>query len=527
LSTVACATAGTATPNKPQTANRRREEAPKVVIGFKSLTPSPYSHPVTLKLIHITDPNPAILPRTLTLRGAVALNLLDMIGVGPFITLPLILAAMGGPQAMLGWILGALLALCDGLVWAELGAALPAAGGTYHFLRSIFPGRPGRFLAFLFLFQLCFSAPLSVASGAIGLSQYATYLVPALAGHLHTHAVSLAGYSASLTVSPATFVAIAAVFLAVVLLYRNLARIQRMSVIMGSVVLATIAWILLTGLTHAHWHQAFAFPPGALHPDHSFFTGLGAAMLIATYDYWGYYNITFLGGEVRDPARTIPRAILLSIALVAAIYLAMNIMVLAVLPWQPLLSLQNLDARRAIISLFMQTAYGPHLGPLLGKLAAVLIIFTAFAGIFSLLLGYSRIPYAAARDGEFFAPFARLHPTGRFPYISLLTLAGTAILFCFLSLKDVIAALVVLRILLQFLVQHVGVMHLRRTQPGLPRPFRLWLYPIPPLAAIAGFAYILLSRPNFQRELLLAAVLIVLGTTLFLLRSAKQSPRSS
>jgi len=286
------------------------------------------------------------------------------------------------------------------------------------------------------------------------------------------------------------------------------------------VVLGTIVWILLTGLTHAHWHQAFSFPPGAFHLSPAFFSGLGAAMLIATYDYWGYYNITFLGGEVRDPARTIPRAILLSIALVAAIYLAMNVMVLAVLPWQPLLSFENLDARRAIISLFMQTAYGPHWGPVLGRLAAALIIFTAFAGIFSLLLGYSRIPYAAARAGEFFSPFGRLHPKGRFPHVSLLTLAGISMLFCLFSLKDVIAALVVLRILLQFLLQHIGVMHLRRTQPRLARPFRIWLYPLPPAAAIAGFTYILLSRPNFQRELLLAAVLIALGTILFLVRSA-------
>jgi amino acid transporter len=444
-----------------------------------------------------------------------------MIGVGPFITLPLILGAMAGPQAMLGWILGALLALCDGLVWAELGAALPAAGGTYHFLRSIYPGRLGRLLAFLFLFQLCFSAPLSIASGAIGLSQYATYLFPALGHHTSTHTLQLAS-TAGITFNPATLVAIAAVLLAVLLLYRNLARVQRLSIAMGTVVLATIAWILLTGLTHANWHQAFSFPPHAFALTPAFFTGLGAAMLIATYDYWGYYNITFLGGEVRDPARTIPRAILLSIALVAALYLAMNVMVLAVLPWRPLLALQDLASRRAIISLFMQTAYGPSLGPvrahLLGQLAALLIIFTAFAGIFSLLLGYSRIPYAAARDGEFFHPFARLHPTRRIPHVSLLTLAGAAILFCFFSLKDVIAALVVLRILLQFLVQHVGVLYLRRTQPDLPRPFRLWLYPVPPLAAIAGFTYILLSRPNFQRELLLSAVLIVLGVTLFLLR---------
>jgi len=452
--------------------------------------------------------------------------MLDMIGVGPFITMPLILAAMGGPQAMLGWILGALLALCDGLVWAELGAALPEAGGTYHFLRRIYPGKLGRFLAFLFLFQLCFSAPLSMASGAIGLGQYATYLLPGLAKGGATRMLHIGAYSAGVSVSWATAVAIAAVVLAVVLLYRNLARIQVISIAMGTVVMATIGWILVTGVMHANWHQAFALPPGAFHLTPAFFMGLGSAMLIATYDYWGYYNVTFLGGEVKDPARTVPRAILISIGLVAALYLAMNVMVLAVVPWQTMLGQQALEARRATISLFMEIAYGPVSGPALGKVAALLIMFTAFAGIFSLLLGYSRIPYAAARDGEFFKPFANLHPTRGFPYVSLLTLAGAAVVFCFFQLKDVIAALVVLRILLQFLMQHVGVIYLRRTQPELARPFKMWLYPVPAVVAVCGFLYILFSRANFERELLLAGVLVVVGAVLFLARSGWNHQRA-
>jgi amino acid transporter len=240
-------------------------------------------------------------------------------------------------------------------------------------------------------------------------------------------------------------------------------------------------------------------------------------MLIATYDYWGYYNITFLGGEVKDAARTVPRAILISIGLVAALYLAMNISVLAVLPWQGIVGAHDLTARRAVISIFMETAYGPQLGPLLGKVAAVLVMVTAFASVFSLLLGYSRIPYAAARDGNYFRIFGRLHPKG-FPNVSLLVLGAAAIGFCFFSLADVIAALVVLRILLQFLLQHVGVIYLRRSQPEMKRPFRIWLYPLPPLLAICGFVYILVERANFQREILAAAVLVLLGGAAYLVR---------
>ena len=216
------------------------------------------------------------LERTLTLRGAVTLNLLDMIGVGPFITLPLLLAAMGGPQAMLGWVLGALLALCDGLVWAELGAAMPEAGGTYHYLRAIYAeGGWGELLSFLFLFQLCFSAPLSVASGCIGLSQYATYLFPSLAQHTTMHELSVGAYHAAFKVGPTTAVAIGAVVLAVVLLYRNLAKMRGLSMFLLATVLLTIAWAVVTGLLHGHVGQAFAFAPGALAAGSRIFHGAG------------------------------------------------------------------------------------------------------------------------------------------------------------------------------------------------------------------------------------------------------------
>ncbi len=438
--------------------------------------------------------------------------MLDMIGVGPFITLPLLLSAMGGPQAMLGWILGALLAVCDGLVWAELGAMMPEAGGSYRFLREMFPGQPGRFLSFLFVFQLMFSAPLSVASGCIGLSQYAGYLWPVLR-HASWH-------WGRISAGPGTAVAIAAVALAVLLLYRNLASLRIASFALWATVIATLGWIFLVALQHGHLAQAFDFPAHAFQLTRPFFAGLAGAMLVATYDFWGYYNVAFLGGEVRDPARTIPRAILISIVAVGALYLALNVAVLTVVPWRPLVAMKNLDERQALVSFFMRTAYGAPHGALAGSIAAVLVMVTAFASIFSLLLGYSRIPFAAARDGNFFAGLGRLHRVGRFPHVSLLWLGATAALFCFLSLGEVIAGLVVLRILVQFLAQHVGLMWMRRTQPLRPRPFRLWLYPVPPLVALAGFAWILVGRKNFQQEIWMALAVLALGTIFFFVRQA-------
>ncbi len=452
--------------------------------------------------------------RGVGLLGATTLNMIDMIGVGPFITIPLIVAAMGGPQAMLGWILGALLVVCDGLVWAELGAALPGSGGSYRYLAAIYgPNKLGRLMSFLFIWQLTFSAPLSIASGGIGLAQYATYIFPAL-GHETKVTLPILG-NVEINALPVALVAIAAIALAVFLLYRRITLIERFSKFLWVGVMLTILWVIFAGVTHFDPNLAFDFPPGAFTLRPEFFTGLGAALLVSVYDYWGYYNVCFFGGEVKDPGRTIPRAVLLSILFVAIIYIVMNISILGVIPWREFAGTANTPAQKYVISSFMERLYG-HTA---GVVASALIIWTAFASIFALLLGYSRIPYAAARDGNYFRIFARLHPQHKFPYVSLLVMGGIAALFCFLRLADVIAALVVIRILVQFLAQIVGVIVLRLRQPELPRPFRMWLYPVPALCALAGFIYVLISRKNFLKEVRYAVVLIAVGLIIYFIRA--------
>ncbi|MFI5111906.1 MAG: APC family permease [Terriglobales bacterium] len=462
--------------------------------------------------------------RGVGLVNATALNMIDMIGVGPFITMPLIVSAMGGPQAMLGWILGAFFAMCDGLVWAELGAALPGSGGSYRYLKEIYgPKRLGRLLSFLFVWQLSFSAPLSIATGCIGLAQYGSYYWPALertlAGRDFRLVLPLLGpLEARVVVTAGTFVAIAAVIAAVLLLYRKITVIGWISRLLWVGVIGTVLWIIFAGLTHFNAARAFSFPPGAFHLTHDFFLGLGAAMLVATYDYWGYYNICFLGGEVKDPGRTIPRALLLSIALVACLYVVMNISIVGVLPWQELQSAAHSGTRFYVASTFMERIYGPWAA----RVVTVLIMWTAFASVFSLLLGYSRVPYAAALDGNYFRAFARVHPKGKFPYVSMLALGAVAIAACFLRLADIIAALVVIRIMIQFLFQTVGVIVLRVRRPDLPRPFRMWLYPVPALVATMGFLFVLVERKHFLKEIRYAVILLIAGIVVYMVRSLRR-----
>ncbi len=463
------------------------------------------------------------LVRGLTLRSATALNMIDMIGVGPFITIPLIVSAMHGPQAMLGWIFGALFALCDGLVWAELGAAMPGSGGSYRYLSEIYgPNGLGRLLSFLFIWQLSFSAPLSVASGCLGLAGYAAYLWPGLERTLVSREFSLAipalgPLQAHVVVNLGTFVAIGVVASAVLLLYRRITAIARLSTWLWVGVMGTIAWIIFAGLTHFH-RARISFPAGAFTMSRGFFSGLAAAMLIATYDYWGYYNVCFLGGEIKEPGKNIPRAVIWSIVLVACIYVIMNSSILGVMPWQELDQAAQSNTRLHVASLFMQRLYGHWAG----YLVTALIMWTAFASVFSLLLGYSRVPYAAALDGNYFKAFARVHPQGHFPYVSLLALGSVAALFCLLRLQDVIAALVVIRIVVQFLVQAIGVMLLRVRRPHMPRPFRMWLFPVPAALAAEGFLFILFARQNSMREIRYAIVILVIGIFVYLVRAQRR-----
>ncbi|MGA7653988.1 MAG: amino acid permease [Terracidiphilus sp.] len=444
----------------------------------------------------------AHLERRLGLRSAVLFNMLEMIGVGPFITLPLVIAAAGVRLSLWAWLLGAAIAVADGLVWAELGAAFPRAGGSYAFLREIYgPDRAGNWLSFLYVWQLSFSAPLSIASGCIGLSSFLAWFWPGL------DAAPLASLPA---LHYANFAAAATCLLVMMLLYRNLSAVTRLAWILFAGVLTAIAGVIVSGFARGGWHM----PAAPAYSVALAAAGLAQATLITTYDYWGYYNITFLGSEVRSPEKTIPRAILLSILFVSAMYVAMN---MAALP-----AASAADARAAsgamrlqLVAEIARSAFGAWAG----RVMAALVIWTAFASVFSLLLGYSRVPYAAARDGNYFRFLAAVHPRHHIPHRSLVALGLVASVFCFFSLAQVITMLVITRILLQFLFQQVGVIILRVQRPELERPFRMPLYPLPPLAAMAGFLFLLIYRQDAFEGFAVAAAIAVSGTLIYALRA--------
>jgi amino acid transporter len=446
------------------------------------------------------------LQRRIGLRSAVLFNMLEMIGVGPFITLPLVIAAAGFRLSVWAWVLGAVIAVADGLVWAELGAAFPRAGGSYAFLREIYgPEGAGNWLSFLYVWQVGFTAPLSIASGCIGLSSFLAWFWPGLEN---------APVAAWPALHYGNFVAAGTCLLVTALLYRNLSSVSRLAWVLFAGVLAAIAGVIVSGFAHASATGGWHMPASPAQPLALALGGLAQATLITTYDYWGYYNICFLGSEVRRPERTIPRAILLSVLFVSAFYVLMN---LAALP-----SLRdaaahagNQLAQLQLVAEIAQSAFGRWAGYLM----AALIVWTAFASVFSLLLGYSRVPYAAARDGNYFRFLAAVHPKHGIPHRSLVALGVVACCFCFFSLAQVITMLVITRILLQFFLQQAGVILLRIQRPELKRPFRMPLYPLPPLAAMAGFVFLLVYRVHALRGLVVAAVIGVSGTVIYLVRA--------
>jgi len=434
--------------------------------------------------------------RRFGLLEATALNMSNMIGIGPFITIPLLLTTLGGPQAMLGWVVALLITISDGMVWSELGAAMPGSGGSYLYLREGY-GREtyGRLMAFLFIWQFILSGPLEIASGYIGFTKYLGYVWKGI------------------TPTQTALVIVTVGLFNIALLYRNITSIGKLTISLWAGTILTTLAVIVTGALNFDARLAFDFPPGAFDFSLGFFFGLGAASRIGIYDYLGYYDVCYIGDEVRNPGRVIPRSIIISVIAVAIIYIAINFSIIGVVPWREMVPASERPSSDFVVSIFMERIYGAGVATLF----TAMVLWTAFGSVFALLLGYSRIPYAAARDGYFFKVFGRLHPQRNFPHVSLIVIGVIAIICSFFSLGIVIDALITTRILVQFIGQLFAVILLRRRAPEMPRPYRIWLYPIPNL--VAFFGWIFMFATTDWPVILFGLGTLVLGVLFFFIWS--------
>ena len=419
----------------------------------------------------------------LGLLQAVSVNMAMMVGVGPFITMPLFVGKMGGPHALAVWMIGALVAVCDGMVWAELAGAFPGAGGTFQFYDQAYGRKPvGRLLKFLFVWQFLFSAPLELASGALGFALYLGYLVP--------------GLDTVLTVWPWSIkthhlVAVSVMIGVLGLAWRDVKAAGQLMVVLWAGMLVTVGLMITgcavqadSGLIRTATGQFTDAIGAASGGDFRLWLGVGGALAIAMYDFLGYYQICYMGEEVSHPQRTIPRSILISVVIIGILYFSMNLSLFAVMPWQDVAKSEHIAS----------DAFEKLYGTFAGKAMTGLILWTSLAATYSAILGYSRVPYAAARTGHFFRAFADLHPKHGFPAKSLLAIGFAGVLACLMNLETVIAALLTSRILIQFLGQIVTVIYIR-TNPELSSrmKFRMPLFPLPAIIAFVGWSTVFLT----------------------------------
>jgi amino acid transporter len=411
------------------------------------------------------------LQRSLGLFQSTVVNMIDMVGIGPFVTLPIVMGLMGG-MFLYAWIAGALLSLIDAMIWSELGAAYPLAGGSYNFLKEAYgKNGMGRMISFLYVWQTIIQAPLVAASAAIGFSQYLGYLV-------------------DLSPLQQKLVSASVIVFVTILLYRKIDSIGKIAVLLWSGVILTIGWIIIGGIAHGNFLQ----PLKDINADFSWEQlasfAFGQACIKSIYSYLGYYNVCHLGAEIKNPGKNIPRSMFISVIGIAVLYIAMNTSVSSVISWQEVKSLVLTDNKNYIVSLFIERLYGHGAG----IVVTIMILWVALASLFAVMLGYSRVPYAAAIDGAFFKVFGTLHPTKNFPYVSLIVIAAFGFAFSLLfRMSDVISGILAMRIMVQFIGQAVGVVILRRRNGSAHLPYKMPLYPLPVILAIAMWLFVFYS----------------------------------
>jgi fructoselysine transporter len=413
--------------------------------------------------------------------------MIDMVGIGPFVVLYLVIQISKGPFFLWAWFAGAFLSFADALIWSELGASYPLAGGSYNFLKVSYGEKKwGRLFSFLYVWQTMIQAPLVMASAAIGFAEYLSFFTP------------LSSWEAK-TVSGTV------VILVVILLYRKIEQIGKLSVILWVCMIVIFTWIITGGFMHGNMMEPLKHINDNLVLNQLFFIALGQASVKTIYTFLGYYNVCHLGGEIINPGKNIPRSMLISVAGITVLYLLMNLSVTSVIPWQ--VAMKN----KYVVSEFIKIISGGRAA----GVATIIILLVAFASLFSATLGYSRVPYAAAKDGAFFPLFAKLHPTKNFPYISLLFLGALGFVFSlFFKMKYAIDGILAMRILIQFVAQAIGVVLLRKKYGTKNLPFKMWLYPLPVIVSILMWLWIFFSTGIAA---LLALLLISTGVIVFYL----------
>lgn len=469
--TTAGPAAGPIAPNAPTTSEAERGASP----------------------LGVAAPNDA-LPRRLGFLAATGLVVGTIIGSGIFRVPASVAGAVGTPGAVaLVWVLGGVISLCGALSLAELAAAFPRSGGVFVYLREAY----GPLVAFLFGWTILIVGPASVAGIALVFAEYLGRLMPLAPGGIRAVAAG-----ALLVVSLAA--------------YRSVQGVGALVSAASAAKIAAIAVLVVAAFALGDG-DAGSFGAGMPVDTTAQWGGIGFALVAALWAYNGFQDMVSVAGEVSDPGRVLPRALMAGMAIVVVLYLAANAAYLNVLPY---------DALRAS-PLVASDAMVRILGGAGAAAAAGMVVVSTFGALVALAFSTPRIFFAMADAGLVFSPLARVHPRFKTPHVAVVAHAVVALASVWSSSFERLAAAFVLGIFPFLALAAAGVIVLRRTRPALPRPYRTPGYPVVPLVFVAGTAWVVISALVTEPVPTLAGIgLTALGIPVYLVWRRASSAQS-
>ncbi len=429
----------------------------------------------------------AELIKGLGLYGATSVVAGTMIGTAIFLVPSRMLTLVGTPwMVLLVWVCAGVLSLCGALGYAELGAALPEAGGEYVYIHRAYSPVMGFLYAWT---QFVIAKSTSIAAIATGFVIYLSEFLPRLHDVIWQAQVNVDDHSATLKLTGLQLGATVMIALLSGLNVLGVRRAGAVQTIFTASKLLVLAILIVLGLTlgDGSFEHFRAAPGAAIHGG--LFAAFGVATVSALWAYDGWNNLSMVAGEVENPQRNMPRALIFGTLLVVAVYLLVNLAYFYVLSPPEVAGTQTVAADAA----------RRFLGSAGGKFIAVGVMISTFATLNGSILSGSRVPFAVARDGLFPEPLASVQPRFRTPAVSITAQAVVAGIFALTGQYDALYTKAIFSEFLFYALVTAGIFILRRREPGLARPYRTWGYPVVP-AVFVGLSVLLLFNTFVQQR---------------------------
>jgi len=447
------------------------------------------------------------LVRALGLGSAVLFVMGSVIGSGIFLTTGTMADALPSPSLLLvAWFAGGVIALTGGLTYAELGAMYPRSGGVYVYLREAF----GPLLAFLYgwaALLIFFSG--GIAAVSVGFADYVSYFVPALSPSRVLWSVPTP--IGAWVVSAAQIVAVACIAVQAWVNYIGVRSGNGVNVVVTIAKVAGLAALPIMALLWTQTSPAWTpVVPAVARPLAAF----GVAMIAVLWANDAWYCVTWIAGEMKNPQRDLPRALLIGISLLTLVYLAVNVAYLYALP---------LDQLRGVSRVGEQAATA-MVGTPGARFVALTVVVSTFGCNVAAILAGARLLFAMARDGVFLQAAARVHPVYKTPHVAVVALASWAALLALSGSYQQLFTYVAFASSLLHTIGAFGVFRLRRRRPDLPRPYRVWAYPVVPIIFIVSSgAFVINTLIERPTESLAGLAFLALGVPFYWWSSRKNA----